>query len=278
MSTPPLNPLPPTTDEEYVVWARDVLGIDFTQHRAELSFDQNANFIKTTAQRHEFFRGLPNLLRESSEEYYTQTDSDLFIRGVPEVNPVLKSYTSAINKSFRNNVIWNDNFPAPPQGDWVTPFNWFSKFNDIVRSTVVCKFIDGPQFLAERLKTHASNHHLDSRYTSQQKDDGYYAYHYYVKIPVDLLLNETVSTVNVNIEIQLTTQLQEILYKITHRYYEHLRNQRTVDPGVWKWEVKSNRFRAGYLSHTLHLLEAIILELRDSNDMTAEGVAEEDNA
>jgi hypothetical protein len=277
MTTPPLNPLP-STDEEYVIWARDTLEVDFSQHRVELSFDQNATFAQTTAQRHDFFRGLPNFLRKSSETYFTQTGADLFMRGVPEVNPITKSYTTTVNKSFRHNIIWNDNFPDPPDRGWATPSNWFSIFNDIVRGTIVCKFIDGPLFLAERLKAYAHNHNLDSRYTSQQKDDGYYAYHFYVKIPVELLLNEADTTVNVEIEIQLTTQFQEVLYKITHRYYEHLRNQRTPDPDKWKWEVKSNRFRAGYLSHTLHLLEAIILELRDSNDVAVEAAAEEDNA
>ncbi len=72
--------------------------------------------------------------------------------------------------------------------------------------------------------------------------------------------------VNLQVEIQLTTQLQEILYKITHKNYEVLRDQRIEgDRSAWKWEVKTNRFRAGYLGHTLHLLEAIIMDLRDED-------------
>ena len=277
MTTPPLNP-PPATDEEYIVWARDSLGVDFNERSVELSYDLNATFALATAQGHGFFKELDNLLRESSEAYQTRKGADLFMGGLPRVKPVLKSYTSAVNKSFRHNIIWNKNFEDPPEGGWATPANWFSIFNDIVRSTVVCKFIDGPQFLAERLKAHAAALGVDSEYTSQQKDDGYYAYHFYVNIPVELLINGAPSVVNVKVEIQLTTQLQEVLYKITHRYYEHLRNQRAADPSKWKWEVNSNRFRAGYVSHTLHLLEAIILELRDSDDAVAEAALETDDA
>jgi ppGpp synthetase/RelA/SpoT-type nucleotidyltranferase len=278
MTTPPLNPHPPATDDEYITWARGALGVNFSDPREELSYKQNASFIRTTAQSHDFFKGLDNFLKDYREAYYAQTGANLFMRGVPEVVLDIKSYNSAINKSFRHNVVLNKNFPAPPEGDWVRPINWFSIFNDIVRSTIVCKFIDGPQFLAEQLKDYATGLTLDSDYTTQQKDDGYYAYHYYVNIPVELLINGVAGVVNVKIEIQLTTQLQEVLYEITHRYYEHLRNQRAVDPSKWKWEVNSNRFRAGYVSHTLHLLEAIILELRDSDDTVAESNPEPDNA
>jgi ppGpp synthetase/RelA/SpoT-type nucleotidyltranferase len=277
MTSPPLYP-PPATDEEYVIWARRVLRVDFNDRSVELSYDLNATFALATAQSHDFFKGLDNFLKESSEAYQAQKHADLFMGGPSEVKLVLKSYTSAVNKSFRHNIVSNKNFDHPPEEGWVTPADWFSTFNDIVRSTVVCKFIDGPQFLAERLKAYATVLRLDSNYTSQQKDDGYYAYHFYVNIPVELLINGTPSFVNVKIEIQLTTQLQEVLYKITHRYYEHLRNQRAVDPSKWKWEIDSNRFRAGYVSHTLHLLEAIILELRDSDDAVAEAPPETDDA
>lgn len=277
MSTPPLH-YPPATDEEYVVWARRVLGVDFDERSVELSYDLNATFALATAQSHDFFKGLDNFLKESSEAYQAQKHADLFMGSPTEVKLVLKSYASAVNKSFRHNIVSNKNFDNPPEEGWVTPADWFSTFNDIVRSTVVCKFIDGPQFLAELLKAYATDLRLDSNYTSQQKDDGYYAYHFYVNIPVELLINGAPNVVNVKIELQLTTQLQEVLYKITHRYYEHLRNQRAVDPSKWKWEVNSNRFRAGYVSHTLHLLEAIILELRDSDDTVAESNPEPDNA
>jgi hypothetical protein len=68
----------------------------------------------------------------------------------------------------------------------------------------------------------------------------------------------------VEIEIQITTQLQEVLRSLTHKFYEAQRLQVVPDKGKWKWDFKSNRFKVGYLSHTLHLLESVILESRDS--------------
>lgn len=137
----------------------------------------------------------------------------------------------------------------------------------------MCKYIDGPRLLAERLDERAKQLDLDSGYSSKQRDGGYYAYHFYVKIPMELNTVEpsdmTFSStwVDLKVEIQLTTQLQEVLYDITHRFYQHSRDKRSEDPDAWKWDVTSSRFRAGYMGHTLHLLEAIIAELRDNGLM-----------
>jgi hypothetical protein len=68
----------------------------------------------------------------------------------------------------------------------------------------------------------------------------------------------------IEIELQLTTQLQEIVYKLTHEVYTAVRHQEHTDRDRWKWEYKTRRFRAGYLGHTLHMLEGLIAEMRDS--------------
>ena len=246
-------------------WAKGPIGVDFAASEIKLAYKQNATFIQTTAQDHDFFTNLENFLKDSSQAYLGKTGAELFMGDLPSPKLIVKPYESVINKSFRYNVLENSNFPAPPPGDWASPNNWFLRFDDTVRSTMVCKFIDGPLFLAEKLKEYAEGYGLVSRFASKQKDDGYYAYHYYVKLPVELFLSGAPTVVDVDIEIQLSTQLQDVMYDITHRYYEGLRIQKEVDPGAWKWEVGSNRFRAGYLSHTLHLLEGIILELRNGD-------------
>ena len=106
---------------------------------------------------------------------------------------------------------------------------------------------------------------LERRRYSQERDDGYYAYHYYVKFRVrivDKSWHESESSMEA--EIQATTQLQEVLRVLTHKFYEGNRIIFGEDSSKWKWDFTSNRFRVGYLSHTLHLLESIILEARDT--------------
>ena len=256
----------PRSEPDYIEWAKSTLNIDFKSDRTRLQYKQTAAYAQNSLQEHQFFKGLDTFIKECGIQYTSSTRSPLLMTEAP-VTFYQKTYDSAINKSFRQNCVLNKKFPEPPNSDgWVTPANWFSRFNDILRTTIVCKYIDGPKMLAESLQKHATAHKLKSRLYSQQSDDGHYAYHFYIFMPLDLVLeNGDVKKIDIQVEIQLTTQLQEVLREMTHRFYENTRIvRREKDATAWKWEHQSSRFRTSYLSHTLHLLEAIIVELRDS--------------
>ena len=183
-----------------------------------------------------------------------------------KVELLKKPYESVINKSFRKNILWNNRFPKPPEYGWVTPDNVFSTINDIFRTSFVCKFIDGPKYVTNKLKDFSQYLNLENYSYTHERDEGYYAYHFYVKYPVDII-DEKWSTITVNItfEIQITTQLQEVLKELTHQYFESSRIDPNISDLKWKWEYDSPRFRSGYMCHTLHLLEAIIIDLRDKD-------------
>lgn len=271
---------PPTTEEQYIEWAKATIGVDFNK-AAERLYESKAALALVTAQKHDFFVDLDSYLQGQQQQYHANKDSDLLM-GVTRVTLSSKPYESAVNKSFRHNVVHNRRWPEEPEGGWLTPDNWFANLNDLIRSTVVCKYIDGPGLLAKLLHERADEFNLESGSNSKQRDGGYYAYHFYVGIPVELSAVDsgdgslTGVWTNIDVELQLTTQLQEVLYDITHRFYERTRDKRSEDPNAWKWDTSSNRFKAGYVGHTLHLLEAIIIELRDaalleSDDHTAGG-------
>jgi ppGpp synthetase/RelA/SpoT-type nucleotidyltranferase len=262
------------TEEEWIDWAKTTLNHDFTG-AAERMYKQNAIVALSAVQNHAFFRGIDEFLADCEAKYESETGADLLMGG-ESIKLEQKSYNSAVNKAYRYNYVQNRKFPKEPNDGWQTPDNWFTKLNDIIRGTIVCKYIDAPNFLAERLHEYADAHSLKSEYVSQQRDEGYYAFHYYLKVPVDLMDRSlNAMPVSLQVEIQITTQLQEILYKITHRYFENTRNQKVADRIAWKWDVTSNKFKSGYLSHTLHLLEAIIVELRDSKMMNDETPSKE---
>jgi ppGpp synthetase/RelA/SpoT-type nucleotidyltranferase len=264
---------PPATLEEYKRWALKALNVDYDSPVTVTEFEMRQDFVWNQAINHAFFKGIQAFLRESQEIYSRQKKARLFMtEDIPSVILAEKPYASMIEKSFRQNVIENSNFGSAPTnektkpGEWLTPDNWFSRVNDIVRTTIVCKYVDGPKFLAERLSEYANRLGLKNHYKSQQKYDGYYAYHFYLTIPVNMLSSDReLIIVDAEIEIQLTTQLQEAIRTITHVPYEKWRIQKEVDPNAWKWDLESTRFRAGYLSHTLHLLEAIIVEIRNAS-------------
>ncbi|MGB3760985.1 MAG: hypothetical protein WBA07_32210 [Rivularia sp. (in: cyanobacteria)] len=253
----------PETLEDYKSWCREFLNVDFDDEASKNRYEINILNAHLAANNHSFFQLLDRKLEECSDSYEQMTNSELFISPV-NFKLVQKTYDSAVDKSFRTNILWNDNFPEEPKKGWVTPINLHSYFNDAVRGYLICRFIDGPRFIAKQLGKYAKSLGLKSRFYSQEREEGYYAYHFYVTIEVPFL-DESFKKVNsqIEIEIQLTTQLQEVLKELTHQFYQ-VNRLRSDNNSKWKWNYKTNGFKLSYVSHTLHLLESIIIEIRDN--------------
>ena len=65
-------------------------------------------------------------------------------------------------------------------------------------------------------------------------------------------------------ELQLSTQLAEVITSLTHGLYEERRAASGDDRGGnWKWDAGSPLFRSAYLGHGLHLLEGVIQTFRE---------------
>jgi hypothetical protein len=258
----------PVTLPDYFEWAEKRLGVEFGSERSRNLYDVNLRTAYNTVTHHDFYTQLDMKLKAWSDDYKLKTGSPLLMEDrVPSL--LIKPYDSAVNKSFRTNVLWNKSFPRPPSGGWVIPDNLFYRFNDGLRTTLVCKFIDGPNFTVEKLSAYANEIGFASKWYSQEKEEGYYAFHFYVTTEIDFYdANLRMQRLPIQVEIQVTTQLQEVLRGLTHLFYEQNRLEAEVSNSQWKWEYGSNRFRASYLSHTLHLLEAVIVQSRDQSFQT----------
>ncbi len=267
--------MPKTSIDKYLEWMKLTHGHDFLSTENRHRFDANIRTIHSTITNSPITRDLEHKLFDWAAEYEAKTKSSLFMQN-PTLQFVIKPYKSVIDKSFRLNALWNNRFPdAPPKQGWITPENVFSTINDLVRTFLVCKFIDGPKFLTEKLASYCTIKGAKWDSYSQERDEGHYAYHFYIYFDVEVLdaTWNSICTV-VRAEIQLTTQLQDVLRNLTHQYFEVTRLAPKSLDHKWKWEVDSNRFRSAYMCHTLHLLEAIILDLRDKamdKDSTQEG-------
>ncbi|UJB70212.1 hypothetical protein HRE53_03465 [Acaryochloris sp. 'Moss Beach'] len=246
----------------YYPWAVKHLSCDFDDSKAERVYETNVSNILTSVTQSDFFVEFSEVAATWAEDYLVQTKSELFMDSA-EPDLSTKPYTSVVDKSFRKNVLWNKRFPKPPHRGWVTLDTVYSQLNDLVRGTLVCRFIDGPELVARQIGEYAARRGLKYRSYSQERESGYYAFHAYVSFPVDVFdIEWNKHSVAVEVEIQITTQLQEVLRSLTHHLYEGQRLQND-DTEKWKWEFGSNRFKVGYLSHTLHLLESVIVESRD---------------
>lgn len=252
----------PQNIEQYKKWLKDT-------HNVEVS-DRMTNYYQTVAVRvaddfsaSPLWQRLGQDLRSINQAYYLKTNYYLlFENTLPKLDR--KSFDSFLLKTFRINVVANGRWPASPNGGWLLPDNWFSRVNDMVRTCFVVKYLDGVQFLASQL----SERSLDVRYKCsvdyEAKEEGYYAAHFYVRFPCEIPLpNWKPKDEVISIELQITTQLQEVIRRLLHKYYERRRAHQPSTDLKWQWDYKSDEFGANYLGHILHYVEGMIMEARD---------------
>lgn len=127
----------------------------------------------------------------------------------------------------------------------------------------VVKYIDGVEYMINDLEKYCEKFGLSHKVRFEAREEGYYAAHLYTrqKFEVPNVQWDT-EIVNVSIEIQVTTQLQDVIRRLLHRYYEDSRKKMERDE-KWQWNYKSDEFAANYLGHILHYVEGMIIEIRD---------------
>ena len=270
----------PQNIDEYKVWASTNHGHEFDKRCAMWYKVATQNIFQTLED-----SLLPAIQREiesADTAYRLAVGADLFV--TPEV-PVLrwsiKTFESAIDKLYRTNVVWNHRWPNPPASAawttnpgakaWVGPYDCLQRLDDVIRTRVVCKYLDGPTFLSARIRDLVESMGIGCEVGSRELDAGYYSHHMYFDINVENIGPglETTETRN-RIELQITTQLQDVLMNLTHRFYEKDRLKLSRAERPWRWDYGTPQFKSAYLGHTLHLLEALVIEVRDEIGETDE--------
>lgn len=255
----------PKTKEEYMEWLYVEHGFDIT-NRTYSHFDAVSHRIALKFKESNFWKILSEKLGQMEQEYYLKTGYNLFTEPVmPRLD--VKSFESFFIKTFRKNIINNENWPHAPDGGWLLPNNWLTRINDIVRTCFVVKYLDGVTLLAEKLKKICESQNLFCKIDYEAKEEGYYAAHHYIHFTCDVPKINWDTEKNVSlIEIQITTQLQEVIKTLLHIHYEERRVSMNMYPDIkWQWNYKSSEFSANYLGHILHYVEGMIMELREKN-------------
>jgi hypothetical protein len=191
----------------------------------------------------------------------THKDYGLYASSAPRIEA--KDWDRFLDKTWRRNVVHNNNWPGAPTDGWLTPPDWFCSVKDIVRTLFVVKYMDGVLFLGDQLEQLARRHGLEAESSLEGTPAGYYAGHLAVRHLADLPL-ETWETEqrSVAVEIQITTQLHEVIRRLLHQHYERRRVEESDDDS-WKWDHLGGEFQANYLGHILHYLDGQILRTRD---------------
>ncbi len=212
-----------------------------------------------------FWQQLPTQLRDRHEAYLLDTEYPLMQS--PAAPPIVtKPYTSFLEKTFRRNVLSNDRWPDSPADGWLIPDRCHDSFNDIARTTLVVRYLDGVEYLVTSLAEWVVTCGLECTASFEASEEGYYAAHLIVStdIPVPKMTFDSV-TITANLEIQITTQLQDVIKRLLHTYYEEARLKvpTTRPDPKWQWNYRSDEFLTNYLGHILHYVEGMIIEVRE---------------
>lgn len=252
----------PKNIQQYTKWLKDKHNVAITRGTAML-YESVANKIKADFESSPVWTQLVSNLGTYNAEYLLSTGYSLFEKLEPP-KILIKPFDSFLLKGLRKNVSENSNWPDPPPNGWILPDNWYSRIGDVVRTLFVVKLLDGSQFFSAKVMALGKQLGLECSEDFEAREEGYYAIHVSVqqvyeipKMPFDT------EKVTVNTEIQVTTQLQEVIRRMLHKYYELRRTQSTgEEQGIkWQWDYKSDEFAANYLGHILHYVEGMIMEI-----------------
>ena len=266
---------PPPSDE-FAAWAAAHLHIDPKSQADKNWINTNVSAARSHIQSNWILARIHDFI--SDNHAWNKVSPLNIITTDLEFN--IKSFDSIMSKLFRINILDNEQFPDPPKAGWVDSTNLFWQINDLVRTTVTCRFFDEPKKISGALADIAREHDLEVVVKPQAREVGYYAFHIYIRFPL-ILLNQQWEEfdASVQFEIQVTTEMQYLLYALTHRFYENERHQKLSDQVDWRWSHDTPRFSATYISHSLHLLEGLIQRLYEDagNDRGEAHAADSDD-
>lgn len=252
----------PKDIDEYREWLREKHEVDISD-RVHTRYESVTTIIKVNFEQSDLWKQLTGNLREYNDEYLLETGYPLL---TPRFEPELyiKPFESFLLKTFRKNVVENKCWPDEPQSGWILPSNWYAKISDIIRTLFVVKYLDGVEFMISKIEHLCEQHSMGCKVFLEAREEGYYAAHLYAKREFEIpRVDWDTERVDVSIEIQITTQLQEVIRRLLHRYYQARRREPRKEDMKWQWDYKSDEFVANYLGHILHYVEGMIMEIRE---------------
>lgn len=247
----------------YERWLRESLGAEVGR-RIEARYEAVVSKVKRDFENSELWTRICADLNDYDSAYRVSSQNyPLFLASPTPPALETKSFGSYVLKTYRRNVTENEHWPEPPRNGWIVPAEGFTAVKDLVRTSFVVKYLDGVEFLADRLREQSEAFGCPARLDFEARMEGHYAAHLGVRdtfhIPSEKWDTEPIS---ISVEIQITTQLQEVIRRLTHRYYEARREQPTPVRSNWQWDYESDEFTANYLGHILHYVEGMIMEVR----------------
>lgn len=252
----------PSGEEEFVKWMEAKFEVQNEQVKS--NYESNTARMLKDFKDTSFWKKVGQQLKEWDVEYYTEKGVHLFAKmQLPDV--LGKPYESLLNKAYRKDCLKNNFFPEEPKDGWICPNTWFVRIHDIIRTMFTVKYLDGVKFLDQKLKQLAGDTGCKYYCNYEAHDDGYYAAHAAIIVDMDIVgMDWLKSSQKIEVEIQITTELQEMVKSLLHKYYEENRKKVIPEDYKWQWDYQSEQFVPNFLGHIAHYLEGMIVEIRDN--------------
>lgn len=201
-------------------------------------------------------------LRELYDKYLIKSGFPLLQNFAPDI--YVKPFDSFLLKTYRYNILLNSHYPKPPRRGWMLPPDWYSNINDVFRTTFTVKYLDGVEFLLNYMLDVGKQTGFNIENAYEARIEGYYAAHLYYKKSCDVpKLDFTTETREFSFEIQITTEIKEMIKNILHPFYQRSRLRERMKGKDWRWDYGSDEFIANNLGHILHYVEGAIVQVRE---------------
>ncbi len=194
-------------------------------------------------------------------EYKQQTTADLLAQtGMPSF--VAKSADSTKAKVLRK---CRADTKAPEEL-YSTTGAAVPAIDDLVRTRVVCRYIDGVEFLASKMEVLAKEMNLSPKRDREGRLEGYFAQHLTIDADVYYRLGGASQPTRIRFEVQLASELATTMWNSSHPFYKFA--QESSKPAEsWQWNPKDPQFIANQLGHVIHLADGLIVQLRGAKEM-----------
>ena len=193
-------------------------------------------------------------------EYRTLKGGDLLPR------PVLPDFESKTEASIHDKLIRKCKRKSHDLSDVVgVEGPPIPKLNDFVRTRVACRYIDGVDFLAKKLMEIGAETNCVPQLRREGRIEGYFAQHITLEQNVIFRLAGHEQLATINCEIQLASELATRVWQASHPLYEEARMGHEA-PEEWQWKPNEPRFMANQLGHMIHLVDGLLVQLRDTEN------------
>jgi hypothetical protein len=134
------------------------------------------------------------------------------------------------------------------------------RLGDLVRTRIPCRYIDGVEFLADKIQSVAAEKGIRCSRRREGRISGYFAQHVVVYQEVIFRFGGHNELGLVGSEIQIASEMATRMWDASHSLYELERGDE--NPEAWQWKPEDPRFISSQLGHVIHLADGLLVQLR----------------